>query len=156
LHNPPIARVTSQGGSQTIPTGAGTWTSINWTTSGKTVDNYGGWNSATPSRYTAQRAGLYLVAGLASTPDPTTNSGYRAVRLLQTFAAGGSQAYAGWTCLPMTSGTTGSAIYAVGLLRMAAGDYVETQMSHTQIGANLSVNTGAGNCSRMIAVWMAK
>lgn len=155
LHNPPIARVTSQSGSQTIPSGAGTWTSVNWTTTGKTVDNYGGWASANPSRYTCQRAGLYLVAGLVSVGEPGTNSGYRAVRLLQTFAGGGSQAYAGWTCLPATAGTTGTAIYAVGLLRMAVGDYVETQMSQTQ-GAALTINTGANNCSRMIAVWMAK
>lgn len=155
LHNPPIARVTSQSGAQTIPTGAGTWTSLNWTTTGKTVDNYSGWASGTPSRYTAQRAGLYLVAGLASVAEPGANSGYRAVRLLQTFAAGGTQAYAGWSCLPQTSGTTGTAIYAMGLIRMAAGDYIETQMSHTQ-GAALTVNTAVNNCSRMIAVWMAK
>ncbi|WP_345432075.1 hypothetical protein [Actinoallomurus vinaceus] len=154
LHNPPIARLTSQGGSQTIPSGT-SWTSINFAASGITVDNYGGWSSANPSRYVCQRAGLYLVAGLVSTSDPGTNSGYRAARLLQTFAGGGSQAYAGWTVLPLTSGTIGTAIYAVALVRLSVGDAIETQMQQTQ-GAALTVLAAANNCSRMNVVWLAK
>jgi hypothetical protein len=152
LTNPPIARVTAQGTAQTIPTGSGTWTSVQFPTN--TVDTYGGWASGSNTRYTAQRAGLYLIAGLASVAEASPWAGYRAVRLLQTFAAGGTQAYAGWTTLPQTAGGTGTAIYATGLIRMAAGDYVETQMQHTQ-GAALTLNNLANNSSRMIAVWMA-
>jgi len=152
LNNPPIARLTAEGGSQTIPSGSGTWTSIQLPT--ETVDTYNGHDNVNNSRYTCPRAGLYLVAGYVSVGEPNPNSGYRAARLLHTFAAGGSTTYAGWTTLPATAGTSGTGIYAVALVRMAAGDFIETQMQQTQ-GAALNVNNGVGNCSRMIAVWMA-
>lgn len=151
LHNPPAARLTAAGGSQSIPSGAGTWTPVNWTTAGKSLDNYGGWSSGTPSRYTIQRDGIYLVAGLLAVNEPGSNSGYRAVRLRQTLAAGGTIIYPGWACPPATSGTTGTAIYAVAMVRAAAGDYIETQASHTQ-GSALTVTPGT---ARMICVWMA-
>jgi hypothetical protein len=153
LNNPPIARITASGTVQTIPTGTG-WTSINFTTAGETVDNYGGWAIANPSRYTCQRAGLYLIAGLGNLIETASNSGYRAIRLLQTFAAGGTQAYAGWSTVPDPLRPTGTALYATGLIRMAAGDYVEVQMQQTS-GASRSLNTTAGNASRIVAVWMA-
>lgn len=159
LNNPPIARLTSEAGSQTIPNG-GVFTSINFPT--ETVDSYGGHDPVTNNtRYTCQRAGLYFVSGLASLAEGNgggVNNGYRAVRLLQTFQTGGTQTYAGWTCLPQAStGTTGTAIYATALVRMAVGDYVETQIAHTQTNATVGrvVNAAANNCSRMIAVWMA-
>lgn len=153
LNNPPIARVTASGTVQTIPTGT-TWTSINFTTAGKTVDNYGGWAIANPSRYTCQRAGLYLIAGLGNLIETAANTGYRAIRLQQTFAAGGTQTYAGWTSVPDPARPTGTALYANGLIRMAAGDYVEVQMQQTS-GAARTLNTTAGNASRIVAVWMA-
>lgn len=149
LNNPPIARLTAEGGSQTIPSGSGTWTSIQLPT--ETVDTYNGHNNVTNNtRYTAPRAGLYLISGYVSVAETGTNSGYRAARLL----VNGTTPYAGWTTLPATAGTSGTAVYATALVRMAVGDYVETQMQQTQ-GAALTVNNGAGNCSRMIAVWMA-
>ena len=149
LNNPPIARLTAEGSSQTIPSGSGTWTSVQFPT--ETVDTYGGHDNATNNtRYTCQRAGLYLVAGLVAVAEPGTNSGYRAARLL----VNGTTAYAGWTTIPATSGTTGTAIYALALIRMTAGDYVETQMQQTQ-GAALTITNSATNCARMIAVWMA-
>jgi hypothetical protein len=149
LNNPPIARLTSEGSAQTIPTGT-TWTSIAFPT--ETVDSYNGHDNVTNNtRYTCQRAGLYLVAGLASIAETASNNGYRAVRLL----VNGTTPYAGWTCLPQTAGTTGTAIYATALIRMAAGDYVETQMQQTQSAATRTINAAANNCARMIAVWMA-
>lgn len=160
LNNPPIARLTAEGSSQTIPNG-GVWTTITFPS--ETVDTYGGHStSSNTSRYVAQRAGLYLVAGYASVAElnpAAGNNGYRAAQLLQTFAAGGTQTYAGMTTIPATSGTTGTAIYAVGLLRMAVGDYVELQMAQTLTntanGSALPVTNSATNCARMIAVWMA-
>jgi hypothetical protein len=154
LNNPPIARLTASGTAQTIPTGSGTWTSINYTASGN-VDTYSGWAIGNPSRYVCQRAGLYLVAGQATVAETASNAGYRAVRLLQTIAAGGTATYAGWAVRPVTTATTGTSIYAIAMVRMAAGDYIETQMQHTQ-GASLSVGTSATGAPRMIAVWMAK
>ncbi len=149
LGNPPIARLTASGTTQTIPSSSTTWTSVNYTT--VAVDNYTGWASANPSRYTAQRSGLYLIAGFVNVVENATNSGYRAVRLL----VNGTNAYAGWGAIPEATGNTGTGIYAVGLLRLAAGDYVEVQMQQTQ-GSSIGLYTGAGNSSRLVAVWMAK
>ncbi|HEY9367571.1 hypothetical protein [Streptomyces sp.] len=151
LHFPPIARLTSQGTAQTIPTGTGSWTSITLGT--ETVDNYAGHSTVSnTSRYVCQRAGLYYVAGLASVSETAANVGFRAVRLLHTIAAGGTAVYQGCSTTPVTNNAIGTAIYATGWVRMAVGDYVEVQFQHTQ-GASLSVQTGAGNCSRLIAVW---
>lgn len=151
LHNPPIARVTANGTSQTIPSGSGTWTSVNMTAAGETVDTYGGWSSGTPSRYVCQRAGLYFIAGFVNLIESGgTNNGYRATRLL----VNGTTPYAGWTSIPQTSGNTGTGLYATGLIRMAAGDYVEVQAQQTH-GSSLSLYSGSGNSSRIVAVWMA-
>lgn len=160
LHSPPIARLTSAGTSQTIPNG-GVWTSINMTA--ESVDNYNGHStSSNTSRYVFREAGLYFVAGLASISEGDgggVNTGYRSVRLLQTFAAGGTQAYQGWTTLPQTgSGTTGTAIWAVAHIRASVGDYVELQMAQTQTNATTSrtVLSGSNNCSKLLVVWMAR
>jgi hypothetical protein len=159
FNNPPIARLTSEASTQTIP-GGGVFTSIQFPT--ETVDTYGGHDNVTNNtRYTCQRAGLYLISGYASIAEGAgggVNNGYRAARLLHTFAAGGTTTYAGWSCLPQAStGTTGTAIYATALVRMAAGDFIETQLAHTQTNVTVArtVNTAINNCSRMIAVWMA-
>jgi hypothetical protein len=156
LNNPPIARVTAQGTAQTIPNSTG-WTSINFTSAGETIDNYGGWAIANPSRYTCQRAGLYLIAGFGNLIETSANSGYRAIRLQQTFAAGGTQTYAGWSTVPDPLRNTGTGLYATGLVRMAVGDYVEVQMSQFQTtsGAARTLYSTSGNASRIVAVWMA-
>ncbi|MBC6458430.1 hypothetical protein [Actinomadura sp. HBU206391] len=151
LNYPPIARITSQGTAQTIPSGSGTWTSINMP--GETVDNYAGHNPVSNnSRYVCQRAGLYFVAGLVAVGETAANVGYRAARLLHTIAAGGTAIYQGGSSIPAATSTSGTALYASGWVRMAVGDYVEVQMQHTQ-GAALSVRTGAGDCAKLIAVW---
>jgi hypothetical protein len=152
LNYPPIARITSQGTTQTIPTGGGaTWTSIQMPA--ETIDNYNGHDNVTNNtRYTCQRAGLYYIAGLVATTETAANVGYRAVRLLHTIAAGGTAIYAGTSSIPVSNATTGTSLYATGFIRMAVGDYVEVQQQHTQ-GAALTVNSAAGNCSRLIAVW---
>lgn len=155
LRYPPIARLTSQGTTQTIPTGTGAWTSIQLPGTTGTVDNYSGHDPVTNNtRYVFQRAGLYYVAGFNSTDETAANVGYRAVRLLQTLAAGGTVIHPGTTTIPVSNATTGTAIYATGLIRAAVGDYIEVQAQHTQ-GAAISVNTGAGFCAKLIVVWMS-
>ncbi|KAB2384762.1 hypothetical protein [Actinomadura montaniterrae] len=151
LHNPPLARLTSQGTTQTIPPGASTWTSINFTAAGETLDNYGGWAAATPSRYVCKRAGLYLLYGLAAVAEPASPAGYRAARLL----INGTTAYAGGSCFPATGTTAGTALPAVAQVRLAVNDYVEVQMLQTQ-GAALSVKDGVGDASRLVAVWKSR
>lgn len=150
LLNPPVARVTASGTSQTIPSGSGTWTSVAFTTA--SIDNYGGWSSGlNGSRYTCQRAGLYFVAGFVNVIEAGTNAGYRAVRLL----VNGAVAYPGWSSLPQSSGSTGTGLYATGRVRLNVGDYVEVQMQQTQ-GSALSLYSNAGNASRLIALWTAR
>jgi len=146
LNYPAIAKVTASGTTQTIASGVGTWTSLQMPAS--TVDNYGMWSSGANTKLTCQRAGLYLVAGLASIQEGSSNTGYRAARLLHTIAAGGSATYAGTVSVPATTSTIGTAIQVVHLIRMAVNDTVELQASHNQ-GSSLN----AGTASRLIAVW---
>lgn len=148
LNYPPLARLTSQGTSQTIPTG-GAFTSIQFPT--KDIDTYSGWSSGANTKYTIQRAGLYVAAGYASVAEVSASGGYRAVRLL----VNGTTPYGGTSSIPTTSGTTGTALYAVRHLRLAAGDTVEVQLSNTGSSA-LPVTTAAGNSSRLIMVWRGR
>lgn len=148
LNNPPMARLTSQGSSQTIPATTSSWTSIQFTTTGESLDNYGGWSSGTPTRYTCQRAGLYLVYGLAAVNEASGATGYRVARLL----VNGTTAYAGGSCFPASASTAGTAVPVCAQIRLAVGDYVELQMQHAAPAA-LSVKSSAGDASRLIAVW---
>lgn len=150
LNYPPIARLTSAGTAQTIPN-ATTWTSIQLPT--VTVDNYTGWATGSNTRYTAQRAGLYFIAGqfgMAETGG--ANTGYRAVRLLHTLAAGGTVSYNGTATVPGTTTVNGTSVIATAHIRMAVGDFVEVQASQTQ-GAARAVNSSAGNASKLIVVY---
>lgn len=147
LRYPPIARITSAGTAQTIPSGAGTWTSIAFPA--ETVDTYAGHDLVTNnSRYTCQRAGVYYIYGLAAVSEPNPAVGYRAARLL----VNGTTVYAGSSSGPGTASTAGTALAASAQLRLAANDYVELQLQQTH-GSALSVKTGAGDASRLIAVW---
>ncbi|RMI47612.1 hypothetical protein EBO15_01540 [Actinomadura harenae] len=148
MNYPPIARVTVDGSTQTIPSGA-TWTSLSFTT--EYVDTHSGWAPGTPTKYIAPKAGLYYVGGFVNLIEAASPVGYRAIRLLQN----GTTAYAGWSMVPQTTGTLGSALNAVGLIRMAAGDTIEVQVQQTQ-GAALSQYTNVGNAGRLIAVWMSQ
>lgn len=157
LNGPPIARLTSVGSGQSITNG-GTFQSVQFPTA--TIDNYTGWASGTNTRYTAQRPGLYLVIGYGSVTESSgTHTGYRAVRLSQTFAAGGSTTFAGTSTVPNSGSTdtTGTALYATAMIRLAVGDYVELQMAQTQTNAPtaLAVNNSAGNSSKLNVIWMS-
>lgn len=146
LNYPAIAKITASGTTQTIPSGVGTWTSLQMPAS--TVDNYGMWSSGANTKLTCQRAGVYLIAGLASISEGSSNTGYRAARLLHTIAAGGSATYGGTASVPATTSTIGTAIQVVHPIRMAVNDTIELQASHNQ-GSSLN----AGTASRLIAVW---
>lgn len=156
LTNPPIARLTSQGSSQTITNG-GTYQSVQMPTN--SIDAYGGWSSGANTRYTAQRAGLYLVIGYVSVGESSgTHDGYRSVQLKQTFQAGGSTTFPGTSMTPSVgTNTIGTALHAIAMVRMAVGDYIEVQMAQTQTNTptSLTVNTGTGNCSKLLAIWLS-
>ncbi|WP_067483757.1 hypothetical protein [Actinomadura hibisca] len=149
LRYPPAARLNSIGTTQTIPSNASGWTSIQMI--GEHIDNYGGHDNTTNNtRYTCQRAGLYFVHGLAAVGEPSSSAGWRAARLL----VNGTTAYTGTSTVPAAVSTSGTAVSATALIRMNAGDYVELQMQQNQ-GSALSVKGGAGDHSRLIAVWQS-
>jgi hypothetical protein len=150
---PPIARLTSETSAQTIPSGAGTWTSVNMPT--VTVDNYAGWSSGANARYTCQRPGLYFVYGQAALLATNAGAGtYVAARISHNIALGGTADYYGDATLPPTTIATGTTVAAHGLIRMAANDFVVLQASHN-LGAAKTVKATAGGACRLIAVWMA-
>lgn len=150
MNSPVSGRVTSQGSSQTIASG-GTFVSVQMPTA--TLNTWGMWSSGANTKLTAIKDGLYLVGGFAAVAETSTKAGYRAVRLLQTFAAGGTATFGGASIACGTgTGTTGTALYAVELIQMSAGDTVEVQFAHTN-GSSLSVLTGSGNSSRLFAIW---
>lgn len=148
LNRPPLARLTAEGSSQTIPTG-GAWTSIQFPLNN--IDNYGGWSSGANTKYTVQRAGLYLAVGFGSVTEASAAGGGRAVRLL----VNGTTPYGGTSAIPQSTGTTGTALYAVRHLRLAAGDTVEVQFYNSGSSA-LSVNTTASAASKLIMVWKSR
>lgn len=154
LNYPPHCRLTSEGSAQTVPSGAGTWTAIQLPT--QNLDNYSGWSSGANTRYTCQRAGLYFVYGQAALSGTNAGAGtFVAARIRHTIALGGTADYNGTATVPPTTAATGTTVPAHGLIRMAAGDYVELQASHN-LGAAKSVKTGSKDASRLIAVWMAR
>jgi len=147
---PPIVRLSSFGSSQTIPTGAGTWTSFQLPTA--TVDNYTGWSSGANTKYTCQRAGLYSVYGLAAVAESATATGFRAARILHTIAAGGTAIYGGHSSQAATASSAGTQLPVLAKIRMAVNDTLELQLTHNEVGA-LTVKTGSGDHARLIAVW---
>lgn len=157
LNNVPLARLTSVGSSQSI-TNTGVYQSVQLPTNA--IDTYTGWSAGSNTRYTAQRAGLYLIIGYVSLSESSgTHTGYRACQLLQTFAAGGSTTYAGTSTVPSTgTNTIGTAIHAIAMPRMAVGDFVELQVAQTQSNAptSLLVNNGTGNCCKFLVVWLSE
>lgn len=145
-----FGRCTSQGSTQTIASG-GTFVSVQMPTANLNV--WGMWSSGANTKLTAIKDGLYLVAGQVAVAETSTKAGYRAVRLLQTFAAGGTAVFGGASVACGTgTQTTGTALVAVDLIQMSAGDTVEVQFAHTN-GSNLSILTGTGNSSRLFALW---
>jgi hypothetical protein len=152
LNYPPIARLTNETATaQTVASSTTVWTTINLSTA--TVDTYTGWaSSPNPTRYTVQRSGVYFVAGLGALNDPSsTHAGQRGVRLL----VNGTTQYGGNMVAP-TAGTSTipTVLYAVDMIRLTAGDYVELQMIQNQ-GAALALASGTNGC-RIVIVWMSQ
>jgi hypothetical protein len=152
--SPPIARLTSTNSTQTIPTGT-SWTAVKFPTAD--IDNFTGWSSGSNTRYTCQRAGLYLVSGCVSWDESSgTHNGYRACRLQVNGDA--TKIYGGNTMLPTTgTGTDQLAINASALIQLSVGDYVELQMQQTQTNTPtaLTIDSDPQTPSSLIAVWQS-
>lgn len=151
LHQPPTLRVTSQGTAQTVA--ANTWTAINMAS--QTFDTHAMWAvSPNPSRIVCTQAGLYYVAGLFAVDSDATPASYVQARLRHTILAGGTADYYGQSAMRATGAASpGDAVYATGMIRMAAGDYVE--LMGWQNDGTKAVKTAAGDCARVIAIQMA-
>jgi len=148
----PIARLTTQGGSQSLPSQA--WpagTAITWSdpsTSGyRCTDNFTGWSVFSPTRYTFPLSGTWYLYGqvyLADTSSPFTASAGLAI-------SGGA---IWWGDRTLSAGSAGEFACATvrRVIRAAAGQYAEVYGSQGS-GGSRAVQATAIAHSRLLAVW---
>jgi hypothetical protein len=148
----PIARLTTQGGSQSLPSQA--WpagTAMTWSdpsTAGyRCVDNFTGWSVFNPTRYTFPLPGTWHLYGqvyLADTSSPFTVSAGLAI-------SGGT---IWWGDRTLSAGSAGEFACATvrRVIRVAAGQYAEVYGSQGS-GGSRTVQATAIAHSRMLAVW---
>jgi hypothetical protein len=148
----PIARLTTQGGSQSLPSQA--WpagTAITFANPAgaglRCVDNFGGWEAGNPSRYAFPLAGCWYLYGqvyLVDTSSPYTVSAGLAV-------SGGT---IWWGDRVLSAGSAFDSVCATvrRVVRVAAGQYAEVYGSQGS-GGSRAVLTGATAHSRMLCVW---
>ena len=138
LSNPPIFRIaTIQGGTSA----SSSVTTINFSGTVPSVDNYGGWNSAT-STYVVPRSGLYLFHGLVSFGTSSGGSRQAAVSIDGTSYWGPAS--------PATS-TGGQASSKTQILSLQTGDSVQLTCRQNS-GASLA--TSSTNPTRMFLTWL--
>lgn len=142
----PVARLTSQGTTATIPSTTASWTTIPFPT--QSIDNYSGWSSGANTKYTVQRAGIYTVYGIAGCSGVTSQTGYVACRLS---INGGARFIPGMGVAP-ASNNVGTTLIAQAHDRFAASDTIELQIQQNS-GSTLNVQNGAGFACRLLAVW---
>ena len=144
LTNKPICTV-NQNTAQTLTTA--TWTSI--TMDATTVDSCGGHsNSVNPSRYVAQVAGWYLVAG--SSVFVANATSFRMARS----AKNGSAVQSSGVSYPTVSAAQHAALPVVAAFAfLNVGDYVEVQ-GYQNSGGNLNTTTGSPELdSGLSVIW---
>jgi hypothetical protein len=154
LTYPPMARLNNNGSSQSLSSTSfpGVSAAINWVQGASLVganawlDNFGGWSSSNPSRYTFQLGGIYYLYG-------------------QVFVNGSSSAFSVSAGLRINGGTAqwGDVVPGAGAggamcatvrhhLRVNAGDYVEV-VGTQNLGSTLSLQSGAPQLCRFVALW---
>lgn len=147
-YGPPLARLTSQSTAQSIASSTTAWTSIQFPT--KSIDNYSGWSSGANTKYTVQRAGLYTFIGFAALDGLASQTGYVACRLS---INGGARFVPGMAAAATTS-NIGNRVVAKCTDRFNAGDTIELQIQQNS-GSSITISNGAGNGSRLLALWEA-
>jgi hypothetical protein len=160
LAYPPMARMpnTALGSAQSVPSQAfPAGTAIEWaqgsfhTGAGAWLDNYGGWSSSNPTRYTFPVAGVWYLYGQVSL-DGSSAAG--AWSLAAGFRYnGGSLGATNWgdviPAVPLAASITATVRRQN---RVSAGDYVEVMASQGS-GISLPANfAGAAQC-RLVAIW---
>lgn len=147
---PPMARLSNQGGSQTVPNNSET--AITWNTAtvlGVNSDNYGGWSSGTnPTRYTFPVAGRYWVHGQAAFGASSAATWQVSLRVNGSSA---TEWFGGRVNGPGTS-TAGTTLIAERYLRVNAGDYVEV-MAFQNSGAGSAMAVTSPTTSKLIVLW---
>jgi hypothetical protein len=148
----PIARLTTQGGSQSLPSQA--WpagTAITLASPAgaglRCTDSFGGWAAGNPTRYTFPLPGTWYLYGqvyLADAASPLTVSAGLAI-------SGGT---IWWGDRTLSAGSTSESVCATvrRVVRVAAGQYAEVYGSQGS-GGSLAVKTTATANSRMLCVW---
>ena len=139
LAQPPLF-VGYQGTAQSI--GANTWTAISLDSS--RYDTYSGHsNTVNNSQYVIQAAGIYFMFGMVALATSATGSRYAA------FYVGGSAN----TALPASSMNAASVPneqYALGLINLSVGNYVELR---TYTTAAVSTNVTPAGQQSMVGLW---
>lgn len=134
LLNPPTAAY-QQTSSQSIATS--TQTAITWPT--PVLDPYGGYAAGTPTRYTAQVAGYYLISGSVSYVLNTAGN-----RLAEIHKNGVAAAVV-QGAVPATTTGNAATVAVTGLIYMnGTGDYIELfayQNSGAPVGTTASVTS---------------
>jgi hypothetical protein len=147
----PIARLTNQGGTQGN-LAAQTWpagTAVQWTsptTGNRCVDNFTGWASANPTRYTFPLSGTWYLYGQAYIADASSP-----LILAAGLAISGGTIQ--WGDRARSVGSTGQGVCATvrRVLRVTAGQYAEVYAS--QGGGSQAWEVSASQCSHLVAVW---
>jgi hypothetical protein len=148
----PIARLTSQGASQSLPSQA--WpagTAVAWgspaTSGARCTDNFSGWSSANPTRYVFPVSGTYYLHGQVYCTDAASP-----------FVLSAGLAISGgtiqWGDRTETAGTSTSACATVrrAAVRVAAGQYAEAYGCQGSGGSLALKNSGNAFC-KFLAVW---
>lgn len=154
LSYPPMARLTSAGTSQSLPSqGFPSGTAVTWVQGSSFggaaawLDDWGGWSSGQPSRWTFPLGGVYYLYGQVAVQGST--SGYSLNAGLR--ISGGTTLWG--DTIPGASGGGGSLCATVRRrLRVSAGQYAEV-MGSQNLGSSLSLaGSGAAMC-RLVAIW---
>ncbi len=148
LYAPPVARLTSQTTAQSIASSTSAWVSIQFPT--QSIDNYSGWSAGANTKYTIPRAGLWTIIGFAALDGLTSQTGYVACRLS---VNGAARTIPGMSVIPTTS-NIGNRVAAICTDRFAANDTIELQIQQNS-GSSITISNGAGNASRLLALWEA-
>jgi hypothetical protein len=152
MQSPPMVRLTSQPSTQSFTNLTGVFTPVQLPTA--SLQLWDMWTSGANTLITAVADGLHYVYGLAAVNETTAKVGYRAVQIVQTFAAGGTAIFGGCSSAAGTGTTTeGTALPVTDLIQMSVGDTLELQFAHTN-GSTLTVRNGAGTSCLFIAIWM--
>jgi len=141
LQNPPAFKLITTS-TVTIPNN--TFTAVTW--NDPVLDSYGGWNSGAPTRYTAQVAGYYFLAGNTGWA-PAVDNGHTCVSVI---GVNGTQFtetdYLNNT--PNNTGFTGGGMFGSTIIFLNVNDYVE-YITLQDTGASRTISQG-----QMIGFWL--